>query len=443
MTRDYPVLRSDLPEPTRPISFVCVRFSDEFRHNIKTSRCISREINQFITIDNRKNLIFDTLGSAINEGIARARHDLIAVVHEDVVLPDHWQAQFEHALTALERDDPDWFLLGAAGWTESKDFLGHLSDPHGYRNTLNGALFAPVHRLDEQLLVFDRRRLANLDGRIPSIHVIGRDLACRGRQKQLATYALDAPTIHKFKDDQGKEIQTRKDSTKIQLRKDPIYIADRLCSHRYFEQKWDQPLPIPFRGRPSLPDVDPAVDAAISAPVIVLDGHTLGAGIGPALIQDCGVQLANGNLAPDLFCTLSALIFSTTRYSASGLIPGFVKDLRRAAAHFLTSSDPTQPWSFHLPEASPILHHLHSAFPKARYLVIERDPEHRVLRHGFTHNSADTQMDQAVLVGAYDHFGLPREMIQSDTRMLRTAVAAQYFEARQAAPCPRSARTGT
>ena len=148
MTRTYPIIAPSSQTPSRPISFVVVRFSDEYLHNILKSGCVHDPINELIEVDNTSNLFFDKLSRAIAHGVARARHDLIVVVHEDVLLPDGWQAQFEQSLAALEKCDRNWGMLGSVGWNEPTPELGHWGDPHQCKNTFADRLYEFSNRFN-------------------------------------------------------------------------------------------------------------------------------------------------------------------------------------------------------------------------------------------------------------------------------------------------------
>jgi hypothetical protein len=236
--RKYPIFLDNLVPAHRPISIITIKFSNDFYHNINISECVHDSLNEFIVIDNTHNIFFPTLGQAINAGIEKASHDLMVIVHEDVVLLPKWQAQFEHSLAALESHTQNWLVLGVVGWNQEGKFRGHLSDPHSYRNSLKNLLFTDVTRIDEQVLVLRKSSGFFLDPNIPSIHHIGRDLPLESMRRGVKSYVLNAPSIHKYANESGEIIQDRHDSPKIRNRRTRIYLADRACSNAYIENKW-------------------------------------------------------------------------------------------------------------------------------------------------------------------------------------------------------------
>src|SRR5690606_31858672 len=109
--------------------------------------------------------------------------------------------------------------------------------PRGYRNLLAASPFVEVDWIDEHLMVVRRDRHA-LDPGLPSIHNIGRDLSRSGRASGRRTYVIDAPTVHKHADAEGRRIRGTKDSPKIRDRTSLTYLADKSLSDDYLGQKW-------------------------------------------------------------------------------------------------------------------------------------------------------------------------------------------------------------
>lgn len=292
--RQYPVLLISGTRPTRPLSFIVVHYCDDYFYNLLRSECVHDPFNQLITIDNRQNLFFDNLSEAINAGLDQARHELVVVVHEDVLLPQGWHEQFEKSLSDLEKVDPQWGMLGAVGWTEQAQLVGHRSDPHAYANTLMDVKFMPVQRLDEQLMIFRKSSGIRLDELLPSIHNIGRDMASTLRQHGLKTYVIDAPTVHKYADEQGNLIERREDSPKIQARKLRSFVADWACSDEYLYHKWPAWRPEDYEEETwSMDGVSEAVRNQLEQPVVLLARGGSGSRLLSWLAADAGVFLGN------------------------------------------------------------------------------------------------------------------------------------------------------
>lgn len=423
--RSYPEIPDGLPAPTRPISFVCVEFCDEYKHNILTSDCVKDPMNQFIHVDNRQNMFFNTLGAAICHGVAQAKHDLVAVVHEDVVLPKNWQARFEASLRELEAEDPDWALLGAVGWPKPRDIQGHWSDPRKLLNTFGKQNFIPVARLDEQLLIFRRSGHLKFDPLLPSIHNIGRDLPNTALKLGQKTYAVNAPTIHKYADTTGKLVQSPKDSPKIKGRKSRTYLADRACSDDYFAHKWGNYSDDDTRDQQASEEHL----RSLEQPVILVGRGGGGTRLLSTIAQDCGLFIGNdvskSGDTMEMVHEIYATLFRQEQYCDPWLQSLNTIRLRSAAHDMLGAAGWPPMWGFKLPETLLILPEILRAFPGARFVSFSRDPKATSMRR--THMTArlDNHVGRTSLRLAYEHFGIPLERILEDddyTRMVVTTL---------------------
>jgi hypothetical protein len=425
--RKYPQLPPPTDQPQRSISFVVVRFSDDYLHNILKSQCLKNPINELVTVDNTSNLYHDNLATAMAVGTSKARHELIAVVHEDVVLPDGWQSWFEVSLEALEMVDPNWGVLGAVGWTNDNKVFGHWSDPYRYANTFSGERFHRVDRLDEQILIFNRARIIDLDRDLPGFHHIGRDVPLLARRRGMKAYAIDAPTIHKYADQNGNIISSRRDSPKLVHREALTYKAERACCNEYIVHKWPQ-LQIQDYKPPelTLPDMDDALLHQLDKPVILLARGGGGSRLLSTLGQDIGVFLGNVlNGAGDCLEMVLPIyqgIIEKYHCRANWQKQQIVPRLRAAAANMLLKKRRTTGlWGFKLPESVLLLPEIRAAFPQAQFLHMVRDPVAVCLRR--THMTArlDNSIGRISLPLAYDFIGRPREMILEDSPAMHMA----------------------
>jgi hypothetical protein len=410
------------PAPRRPVSFVTVWFSDEIHHNVEKSPCVHDPMNEFIVVDNRGNAFHDNLGRAMVEGLARARHDLVAFVHEDVLLTEDWQGAFETSLAQLERIDPQWGVVGTIGWTAGRrgrrEWHGHCSDPHDYfRNLTADDPFRRVDALDEQVVVLRRSAPVPLDPDLPSIHNIGWDLGLQAGRQGRRVYVVDAPTIHKFADDQGRPILRAEDSPKIRNRSTLAYLSDKEFSDRYFRVKWGLPAPGPALARRRRRRVPP--------PVVLVGRGGGGSRLLSVLARDLGIFIGSDvNRTGDSLEMVSSVyqgVLARLRGHASwqwAAVPG---DILAAAQGLLQRARYPHPWGFKVPESILILDAIGQAFPDARYLHLIRDPLGTCLRR--THMTArlDNPIGQATLPAAYQHFGRSPAEILVDSPALHMA----------------------
>lgn len=424
--RTYPVFASDLPPAERPISFIAVRFSGEFETNILASDCVHDPLNQFIAVDNTANLFFPTLGAAIQHGIDQAKHDLIVVVHEDVLLLPGWQSTLEASLTALEAVDPDWHLAGAVGWSQA-GFAGHWSDPKQYENYFTTRPFCEVGRLDEQILIFRRSHGLSFDPNLPSIHNIGRDLAKNGQRRNRKTYAVNAATIHKYKDAEGNLVQRAQDSIKIADRKSLTYLADKSCSDDYLRHKWSP------QNAPATPDTSgspPRQAAYLDGPIVLVGRGGGGTRLLSAIAQACGLFLGNkvsvsGDSMEMVHAVYRALL-TKHQYTDPWLQSRIGPDLRHAASDMLQKADWPSHWGFKLPETALLLPEIHQTFPQARYVFFHRDLESTIFRRSHMTARLDNHIGRCTLGAAYDHFGLARRQILSDSALMHMGITTLH-----------------
>ena len=400
-----------------------MRFSDEINHNLLKSPCVHDKCNQLIIVDNTSNVFFRSLGEAVNHGIDQAVHDLIAIVHEDVLLLPGWQKLFDKSLAELEIHDPDWGLIGSVGWDSNGITAGHYSDPHRYENKFSEKPFGEVQRLDEQLLVIRKSSGLHLDSNLPSIHNIGADLANSLSNLGRKTYAIDAPTIHKYANAVGELIQSAEESPKIQDRKSLTYLSDKDCCDEYFFAKWNLDPP-----KPIVVD-ELKTDADLDSPVILLGRGGGGSRLLSVMAEDTGLFTGNNtNVSGDCMEMVAPVYRSIIRKHMcrnSAQQELCVKDLRASASHMIAGLSTENLWGFKLPETLLILPEIHRAFPNACYVHFKRPPADTALRR--THMTArlDNHIGRTALRAAYDFFLLPRNKILTDNdqvRMLTTTV---------------------
>jgi hypothetical protein len=135
------------------ISIICVYNDLAVRRE-----CLDRSINgyegdldvDYIAIDNTRH-DFASAGAALNHGARKARHDLVAMVHQDVYL----HSINRIALVGSALDDGGWGMLGANGVASDGENVGRTRD----RAQLIGrhaAIPVEVDSVDEVLFLVNR-----------------------------------------------------------------------------------------------------------------------------------------------------------------------------------------------------------------------------------------------------------------------------------------------
>ncbi len=417
--------------PTRPLTFVAVVFSNEYIHNILRSECVHDSANQLVLVENSANLFYSNLSEAINAGLAQARHELIAVVHEDVFLGPEWQTCFESSLTALEQHDADWGVIGTTGWTEAGALVGHSRDPHGYRNTFSSEPFIEVKRIDEHVLVLRRSRDLRPDSQLPGIHHIGRDLPLVARAMGLRSYVVNAQSIHKYADAKGKPIEKAEDSPKIKDRSTYTYLADRACCDDYFYRKWPDERPSALEEHEyALTRFSPEVLAHLESPVVLLAQGGSGSRLLSLLATDSGMFIGNDvNLSGDCLDMRMAIyqgVIEKFMCQATWQKELTVPRLRYAAAAMLEKSERRSFWGFKLPESMFLVPEINRAFPRARYVQLIRDPLTTCVRR--THMTArlDNHIGRVTLPLAYRYCGFHPARILHDSPAVHMAYNVRH-----------------
>jgi hypothetical protein len=446
--RQYPELTGLTGKATVPISFVVIRFSDEYYHNFLCSESARDSLNEVIAIDNTSNLHYDNLSQAIIAGLDRARNDVVAVIHEDVLLPEGWQLRFEKSLRQLEDHDPDWGMLGSVGWDSNGGFIGHWSDPHQFKNTFEGSQFdfQEAERLDEQLLIMHRDRRPNLDGDLPGIHFLGEDLKRDLSSKNLRCYAVNAPTIHKYADKTGTPILASTQSDKIGDRESATYLADEDCCKDYMRWKHPDFFPDVDCAAPGLPR-DEEKMYQLRRPVIVLCKGETESELLRGLLAEIGVYFGRSSLDagefPALMIPVYKMVIEKFRCHAPWQKRNTANAFLNIAAQMIRDLPSSQPWGFIFPESILVLPELRDVFPEARYLYIQRDPLDICMGQVDRTARLDNHIGRISLPEAYRYLGLEVGRIPLDDtldHMVATTVHHLELVAKHYAEAPGSAR---
>jgi hypothetical protein len=426
--RLYPNLELHKAHELEATTFITVRFSGEFEHNIERSFAELNRRHQQIIVDNRLGLRFATLGAALDHGLRKARHDLVAFVHEDVVLPAGFLERLAASLQHLEQVSPRWGLAGSVGWDRQGRAVGHWSDPRRYRNTLAFRTVAPVERVDEQFMLVRRSSGIRPDPRLPSIHGIGQDLALQARAAERSVYVIDAPTIHKYADATGAVIEHVDDSPKIRARTLPSYQADLAVADEFLRAKWglDGGQPPPSRACESL-----TVESSskIEAPVVLVGRGGGGTRLLSTVAAELGVFLGSElNESGDTIEMVPAVYRSLFRLvqDAADADGKSARDLQNNAREMLHLAAPPGLWGFKVPESIVVMRSILSAFPAARVIHLVRDPITTCLRRPHMTARPDNEVGRACLRLAYYEAGLQPDTARVDTPSVRMAVTTAH-----------------
>jgi glycosyltransferase involved in cell wall biosynthesis len=140
---------------------------------------------------------YASAGAAYNAGLAEATGDIVVFAHQDVYLPPGWWNTLAGQIRLLERDHPDWGVLGVFGVTQAGARVGHL-----YSTGLQGVVGQPfagpaeVVALDEVVLILRRNAGLKFDAQLPGFHHYGTDICLEARRQGLRSFACDVFCVH-------------------------------------------------------------------------------------------------------------------------------------------------------------------------------------------------------------------------------------------------------
>lgn len=138
-----------------------------------------------------------SMTKAYNEGLSRTDRTICLFAHQDVYLPEGWQARAVTKLNALSEFDPKWQVAGPFGLDDRGTPYGRIWDVSLNRE-LGSALNTPVpvRSFDELLLILRRDPDYRFDERLPHFHLYGTDMAQSALTSGRSAYAVDLPVIH-------------------------------------------------------------------------------------------------------------------------------------------------------------------------------------------------------------------------------------------------------
>lgn len=178
---------------TLDVTFVIAKNnSGVFKRNFGASPCLTDIRADRIVVQEG----FRSSAAAYNDGIDRAKTDLIVFAHQDVYFPQHWLTALARGLGALEKTDPAWGVVGGWGVNNQGLQAGFL-----YSTGL-GILGAPfsepvaIDSLDEYLLILRKSSGLRFDETMPYFHFYGTDICLSAREKGRKSYAINAFCVH-------------------------------------------------------------------------------------------------------------------------------------------------------------------------------------------------------------------------------------------------------
>lgn len=129
---------------------------------------------EFLYIDNSAGNQYDAY-AGLNLFLGTARGRAIILCHQDIRLTHSGIDELNTIIADMDRDYPQWAVLGNAGGTHTGELRIRITDPHG-TDTHRGPLPAQATALDENFLVVRRQANLALSGDVGGYHLYGADL---------------------------------------------------------------------------------------------------------------------------------------------------------------------------------------------------------------------------------------------------------------------------
>ena len=164
-----------------------------FRTNFSASPCFGVSDAREVIVQKH----FVSAAKAYNDGIDRARYDLIVLAHQDMIFPAQWLDQVRKAIARLSVTDPNWGVLGCSGTTCDGRFCGRVyTSGVGIVGSRPEVFIESVQTLDECVLVLRKSAGLRFDNGLPHFHLYGADICLKAAERRMNCYAISAFCIH-------------------------------------------------------------------------------------------------------------------------------------------------------------------------------------------------------------------------------------------------------
>lgn len=426
----------NLEDDACPLTFVVVRFSGYFETNFGISSCYEETRNQTVVVDNRGNLEFARLGEALNYGLEQANNEIVVLVHEDVFLHANWQRELDRALYELSQVDPDWAVLGCAGLTSEGETVGHYEDPHGHANTFGcDEYFRAVRSLDEHLLILRKSNPWRFDPDVPGIHGLGVDLILSAEREGKQAYVVNAKSWHKYRDERGRPVLFGGDSEKIKSRETVAYLAEKQCCDDYVSKKWGHL--VPFRSNETsyevfrspveqLGQLENLAVERLDRPIVLIGLGADEVALLHALALEIGVSVGTITNGSEETIELAQGVYQAFiqkyKCSAHWQIRLAPSQLRLAGARLMRNLKGTEDgqWGFISSVGGFLLPELAIAFPKAKFVFLERGSASSAGGDPLSIASLGNEIGRALMPVVYDWLGQDRQKALGDSEHKRS-----------------------
>lgn len=151
------------------------------------------DLCQYVALDNRQQNY--CLYSGYNKIISQAQSEFIILVHQDVRADFDDEKVLHDRLSALQKVDPQWAVVGNAGATNTNEWIVRITDRYGQDQNL-GHFPAQVQTLDGNLLILKRESLVGFSADLQGFHYYGWDVCLHASLRGFTCYVIDWHVAH-------------------------------------------------------------------------------------------------------------------------------------------------------------------------------------------------------------------------------------------------------
>jgi hypothetical protein len=145
-------------------------------------------------VDNSQGNKYDAY-AGLNKLMAAASGQYLILSHQDVELNYDTEAGLNRRISEMDQLDPQWAVLGNAGYADLKRQYKRISHLH---ETLNlGPFPHPVTSLDENFMLLKKEAGLLFSPDLSGFHLYGTDICLAAQQKGYSCYVIDFHLLHK------------------------------------------------------------------------------------------------------------------------------------------------------------------------------------------------------------------------------------------------------
>lgn len=146
---------------------------------------------------------FDNVGvnsqdgfSGINKALSQVNGEYLIFCHQDILFNFDNINQLDQCISDIEKNDPDWAVIGNAGKKANGEIVLRITDPHG-ENTNIGNFPEEVVSLDENFLVLNRSLNLSTSAELRGFHLYGLDICKNTNYLGYKNYVVNFHLLHK------------------------------------------------------------------------------------------------------------------------------------------------------------------------------------------------------------------------------------------------------